>query len=98
MDIFVKRISSDYFRYNPSGDILYNIARDDCSKMLYIQEVGLFNNEDKILGNSELDIYFGSDWFTVYKYKKGLFKTPLAAKRKILKMIKNYKEEEGYYI
>lgn len=96
MDIFVKKISSDYFIYNPRGDILYTIAQDDGFKMLYIQEVGLYNDEDKILENSEQEICLGGNWFTVYKYKKGLFKTPLAAKKRALRAIKH--QDCGYYI
>lgn len=98
MKVFVKKISKEYFNYNPNGEILYSIEKDTFTKLFYIEEVGLFNKEDRQYGNSSFDICVGNECFSVYKYKKGLYKTPLSAKRKIMKMIKNYNEEDGYYI
>lgn len=98
MKVFVKKISPEYFNYNPNGEVLYSIEKDRTSNIFYIQEVGLFNKEDRKYDNKSFDVERSNEWFTVCKYKKGLFKTPLSAKRKIMNLIKSYNDKDGYYI
>lgn len=83
----VKRISREYYNYNPNGDTAFILNKCECCGMEYIEEVGFFNESDKQYDNDSFDISINSEKFTVYRKKtdKDLFKTPEQAYRKYKK-------------
>ncbi len=88
----VKRITKDYFKYNPNGKTFYTIKECDTCGSYYIEEVGIMTKEDKKdYSNTVLEGNYGENWFTIFRSNKGLYKTAFDAKRVILKRIRENK-------
>ena len=80
--MFVKKISQVYYKYNPDGKTYFKPSVCECCGQPYIEEVGVFNKDDKWLGNEEIGISIsGLGSCDVYRTSKGLFRSVKACER-----------------